>query len=145
MTHTLRHAVVGQQVDAPQGSLLLVEPGTARGAIAAADATTVLVVGGAPGASLPASPYEYWYAAEPAYQAQDYARAVQIASEGLGDWPEHPHPHYQLACFEALAGRRDRALEHLAIAYAGNPETREWAAEDEDLVDVRDDPALREA
>jgi mannose-6-phosphate isomerase-like protein (cupin superfamily) len=135
--------VAGEELDAPAGSLLFVEAGSARGAVATAAATTVLVIGGTPGAALPVSPYEYWYAAEPAYQAGDYERAVAIASEGLRDWPEHPHLRYQLACFEALAGHRDRAIEHLRIAYDGNPETVEWAAGDDDLASVRDDPALR--
>lgn len=90
-------------VDAPSGSLLLVEPGTQRGAVAASTNTTVLVIGGRPGSALPVSPYEHWYAAQPAYEAGDYARAVAIASEGLADWPEHPSLHYQLACYEARA------------------------------------------
>jgi hypothetical protein len=136
--------VDGRELDAPAGTLLLVEPGTGRGAVAAAADTTVLVIGGRPGAALPVSPYEHWYAAEPAYQAGDYERASAIASEGLRDWPEHPHLHYQLACFAALAGRRDEAIEHLRTAYAGNPETREWAADDDDLAAVRDDPALHQ-
>lgn len=135
--------IEGREVAAPTGSLLFVEAGTRRGAVAAAADTTVLVIGGKPGATGPVSPYEYWYAAEPAYQAGDYARAVQIASEGLADWAEHPHLRYQLACYEALAGHRDCAIEHLRIAYANNPETREWAADDEDLASVRGDPALR--
>ncbi len=133
----------GSEVDAPAGAFVLVPPGTGRGAVAAAPYTTVLVVGGVAGSALPAAPYEHWYAAQPAYEAGDYARAIAIASEGLRDWPEHPSLHYQLACYEALGGNRDRAIEHLRIAYAANPETRAWAVGDEDLVSVRDDPALR--
>jgi tetratricopeptide (TPR) repeat protein len=136
--------VDGRELDAPAGSLLLVEAGTERAAVAASANTTVLVIGGRPGSALPVSPYEHWYAAQPAYDAGDYARAVAVASEGLRDWPDHPSLHYQLACYEALGGNRDRAIEHLRIAYAGNPETREWAAGDEDLDSVRDDPALRD-
>jgi tetratricopeptide (TPR) repeat protein len=135
--------VGGEEADGPVGTLLLVEPGTTRSAVAGEPDTTVLVIGGPPGAALPVSPYEYWYAAEPAYKAGDFPRAIAIASEGLGDWPDHPHLHYQLACYEALGGDRERALEHLRIAYANNPETREWAAGDEDLRSVRDDPSLR--
>jgi tetratricopeptide (TPR) repeat protein len=135
--------VAGQELDAPVGSLVLLQAGTERGAVAATANTTVLVVGGKPDAALPVSPYEYWYAAQPANHAGDYQRAVEIASEGLRDWPEHPSLHYQLACYEALGGHRDRAIEHLRIAYANNPDTREWAAGDDDLASVRDDPALR--
>ena len=134
--------VDGERIDAPPNTLLLVEPGVEREATAAEPATTVLVLGGKPGAALPVSPFEYWYAAEPAYSAGDYAAAIEIASEGLAEWPEHPMLHYQLACYEALAGDRERAVEHLRIAYAGDERTRAWAADDEDLASVRDDPRL---
>ena len=134
--------VGGEAIPAPAGTLLLVEAGTERGATAAAPGTTVLVIGGKPGSALPVSPYEHWYAAQPAYAAGDYARAVEIASEGLADWPEHPSLHSQLACYEALGGHRERAIEHLKVAYAHNPATREWATDDDDLASVRDDPAL---
>ena len=135
-------AIDGDEVSAPAGTMLLIPPGTRRSARAAKPDTTVLVIGAKPGAALPVSPFEYWYLAQPAYDAGDYARAVEIASEGLADHPEHPSLRYQLACYEALAGNRDAALEHLRIAYAGNPATRKWAAGDDDLASVRDDPAL---
>ena len=135
--------VDGERVAAPAATLLLVPAGTERGATAAAPGTTVLVIGAKAGSALPVSPYEYWYAAEPAYQAGDYARAVAVASEGLADWPDHPSLHYQLACYEALGGNREQAIQHLEVAYANNPATRGWAADDEDLASVRDDPALR--
>jgi tetratricopeptide (TPR) repeat protein len=134
--------VDGEAVDAPPGTLILVPPGTERYASAAEPDTTVLVIGGREGAALPVSPYEHWYAAQPAYEAGDYARAIEIASEGLEDWPENPSLRYQLACFEALAGHREAAVRHLRIAYENNPRTREWAAGDDDLASVRDDPAL---
>ena len=106
--------------------------------MAAAPDTTVLITGAKPGAALPVSPYEYWYAAEPYYRSGDYARAVEIASEGLADHADNPSLRYQLACYEALAGHTDAAVGHLRIAYANNPETREWAAGDDDLASVRD-------
>jgi tetratricopeptide (TPR) repeat protein len=134
--------VDGEEVAAPQGTLLVVPPGTRRGATATEDGTTVLVIGGVPGAAGPRTPFEYWYEAEPHYRAGAYAKAVEVASKGLEDWPDHPSLHYQLACYEALAGNRDAAIEHLKIAYANNPQTREWAAGDDDLASVRDDPAL---
>jgi len=134
--------VDGEEVPAPTGTLLLVPPGTRRGAIATEPETTVLVIGGVPGAAGPRTPFEYWYEAEPHYRSGDYARAVEIASQGLADWPEHASLRYQLACYEALQGHRDAAVEHLAIAFEHNPATREWAAGDDDLASVRDDPAL---
>ncbi len=134
--------VDGDEVAAPAGSMLLVPPGTRRGATATAPETTVLVVGGVPGAAGPRTAFEYWYEAEPHYRSGDYARAVEIASQGLEDWPEHPSLRYQLACYEALGGNREAAIEHLRIAFEQNPATRTWAADDEDLASVRDDPAL---
>jgi len=134
--------VDGEEVAAPQGTMVLVPPGTRRGATATEDGTTVLVIGGVPGAAGPRTPFEYWYEAEPHYRAKDYAKAVEVASPGLEDWPDHPSLRYQLACYEALRGHREAAIEHLKIAFANNPATREWAAGDEDLESVRDDPAL---
>ena len=132
----------GDEVAATAGTMLLVPPGTRRGATATEPDTTVLVIGGQPGAAGPRTPFEYWYEAEPHYRSGDYARAVEIASEGLADWPEHPSLRYQLACYEALGGNREAAIEHLKVAFEHNPDTREWAADDDDLASVRDDPAL---
>jgi tetratricopeptide (TPR) repeat protein len=86
------------------------------------------------------SPFEYWYSAEPAYRAGDYARAIEIVSEGLADWPDHPTIHYQLACYNALAGDRAEAITHLRRAFDGDASLREWALEDTDLDPIRDDP-----
>ena len=143
LTGAATFTVDGDDVPAPAGTLLVVPPGTRRGATATADGTTVLVVGGVPGAAGPRTPFEYWYEAEPHYRSGDYARAVEVASKGLEDWPEHPSLRYQLACYEALGGNREAAIEHLKVAFEQNPDTRNWAADDEDLASVRDDPALR--
>jgi mannose-6-phosphate isomerase-like protein (cupin superfamily) len=131
--------VDGREVDAPSGTMLLVDVGTQRAAVAAEADTTVLVISGKPGGALPVSPFEYWYAAVPAYEAGDYDRAHEIAAEGLDDWPEHGTLHYQLACYRALAGRGDEAIEHLRIAFEQDPRTREWAADDSDLDSIRGD------
>jgi hypothetical protein len=122
-----------ETIDAPVGTLLRVDVGVCRMAVASAPATTVLVVGGRPGAAYPPSPFEYWYAAQPAYDAGDYARAIAIASEGLEHYPEHGGLNYQLACFQALAGDTEAATRRLAIAFRADSRTRAWADEDHDL------------
>ena len=135
--------VAGESIDAPAGTLVFVPDLTAqRGAVARADETTVLVIGGAADAPIPTSPFEYWFAAEPAYKAGDYDRAVEIASEGLAEWPQQGQLHYQLACFHALAGRPHEALEHLAIAVANDERAAGWAQDDADLESIRADPAF---
>ena len=131
----------GETVDAAAGALILVPPGTRREAHAEADDTTVLVVGGTQG-TVPVSPFEYWYAAEPAYAAGDYEQAIAIAGEGLADHPDNPTLNYQLACYHALAGHTADAIAHLERAIAANPETREWAAKDEDFGAIRDAPGF---
>jgi tetratricopeptide (TPR) repeat protein len=131
--------VDGREIDAPAGTIVFVKELSARRhAVAVEDATTALVIGGPPANAFPVSPWEYYFAAEPAYAAADYARAAEIASEGLAEHPDHPTLHYQLACYHALDGRRDRALEHLRRAFEQNPKLREAAAKDSDLDSVRD-------
>ena len=122
-----------EEIDAPAGTLVLVDVGTRRSAVAAQDATTVVVIGGEPGAAGPGSAWEHYYAAEPAYGEGDYEQAIAIAGEGLREWPDHGPLNYQLACFHARAGHLDEARAHLEVAYANDERTREWAAEDDDL------------
>lgn len=137
-----RFFVGGEEKDARAGTLVLVPVGTHRSAVAAEPNTVVVVIGGPPGAAGPRSAFEYWYAAQPAYDAGEYERAIEIASEGLTDWPEHPLLRYQLACFCSLAGRQDEAIEHLRAALAGDdPRVRDWAASDSDLDPIRDLPS----
>jgi hypothetical protein len=135
-----RFVLGDEEVDAPAGTLTLVPAGVHRSAVAEEPNTTVLVIGGRPGAAMPPSAFEHWYAAQPAYDAGDYERAIEIASAGLADWPDHPLLHYQLACYCSLGGRLDEAMEHLRVAFAGDPRTRGWAASDADLDPVRNRP-----
>jgi tetratricopeptide (TPR) repeat protein len=134
--------IAGERRDAPAGTLILVPPGVRREAVAEVVDTTVLVVGGKPGAALPVSPFEHWYAAQAAYDAGDYERAVAIASEGLVDWPDHGQLHYQLACFESLAGHPAEALDHLHAAADADPRVVEWAQDDTDLDAIRGEPGF---
>lgn len=140
VTGHARFTVDGETIDAPTGTFVLVSPGEHRTAVAAEPETTVLVIGGKPGAALPSSPFEYWYAAQPHYVAGDYDRAIAIAAEGLSDHSENGGLRYQLACYCALGGRGDEAVEHLACAFRADPRTRDWASDDTDLDSIRDRP-----
>jgi uncharacterized cupin superfamily protein len=54
--------VAGEEVDAPAGTLVFVpDPGVVRSARALEDATTVLAIGGEPGAAFRISPWEQKY------------------------------------------------------------------------------------
>jgi len=132
----------GARLDAPAGTMVLIEPAVTRSAVATEAHSTVLVVGGSPGSALPPSPFEYWYAAIPAHEAGDHERALEIVTEGLEHYPDHGTIHYAIACELALLGRRSDALEHLRTAFANDPRTREWAVGDSELDSLRDDPLL---
>jgi tetratricopeptide (TPR) repeat protein len=135
-----RFVVDGDDIDAPPATFVFVPETTSRrAATALADGTTVLVVGG-PSGTIKPSAWEYYFAALPAAEAGEHRRAYEIAAAGLADYRDNPSLHYNLACYASLAGDNERALEHLARAFEGNPETREWAASDSDLDGIRSDP-----
>lgn len=133
--------VAGDEIDAPAGTLVYVaDLGARRTAVAVEAATTVLAIGGPASQRLPVSPWEYWFAAEPAYHAGDYGRAAEIVGEGLREHPEHPMIHYQLACYAALVGDREEAIERLRFAADRDERVPRLAAADRDLDSIRDDP-----
>ena len=139
MTGRAAFIVADEEIDAPAGTMLRVDVGQQREAIATEAATTVLVVGGEPGAALPPSPFEYWYVAEPDYLEGNYERGIEILGEGLHDHPLNSGLNYQLACYNALAARGDDAIRHLKVALAGDDDRiADWAAGDEDFDSIRD-------
>ena len=80
---TAEFTVAGETVDAPAGTLVFVpDVASERAAVAREPDTTVLVIGAPAAAPLPTSPFEYWFAAEPAYRSGDYDGAIGLASTG---------------------------------------------------------------
>ncbi len=68
-------------------------------------------------------------------------RAREIMEEGLEQYPENPAMLYNAACFTALAGDADDAVEYLRRAFAADPgRVRSWAAADTDLDSLRERP-----
>jgi hypothetical protein len=133
----------GEERDAPAGTLVFVrDPAVRRGAVAREPETTVLVVGGTRGRAFEPSPWESWLEALPAYRARDFGAAGAILARWLERHPDNPSVLYNLACCEALTGRREEALAHLARAAEGDERVAGWAAGDEDLESLRDDPAF---
>jgi quercetin dioxygenase-like cupin family protein len=131
--------VDGEEVDAPAGTLVYLDDvAEKRHAVAKEAGTTVLAVGGVPGTH-EASAWEYFFPALPLLRAGDYDAARRVLEEGMEE-KEAPVMHYQLACVEALAGNRERALDELAIAVEGSDRYREHAQTDEDFASIRDDP-----
>ena len=131
--------VDGEEVDAPAGTIVYLDDvKQRRHAIAKEAGTTVIAVGGVPGKHEP-SAWEYFFPALPAMREGDYDTARTILEDGLKE-KDAPVMHYQLACVEALAGNRERALDELRVAVDGNERYREAARTDDDFASIRDDP-----
>jgi tetratricopeptide (TPR) repeat protein len=133
--------VGGESLDAPVGTLVFLDdPKERRGARAVEDGTTVLAIGGARGEPFRVSPWEFAFAGTPAYNAKRYDEAKALLREGLELYPGNPSLLYDLACLDALQGRVDEALGHLRTAVEAQPKFKEYAAKDEDLASIREDP-----
>jgi hypothetical protein len=131
--------VDGEEVDAPAGTLVYLDDVTQRRhAIAREAGTTVLAIGGVPGTH-EISSWEYFFPALEPMRNGDYDAARTILEDGLAE-KDKPVLHYQLACVEALAGNRERALDELQIAVDGSGRLRGSAQTDDDLASIRDDP-----
>lgn len=133
--------VAGSEIDAPAGTLVFVPAAeTRRQARALEDDTVALVIGAPADRALPISPFEFWFVAEGPYNEGDYQRAIEIVSEGLEHWPDHPTMLYQLSCYHALAGEEGKAIAYLERAITASADVRAWARGDRDLDSIRDDP-----
>lgn len=131
--------VDGEEVDAPAGTIVFLdEPKQRRHAVAKEPETTVLAVGGKPGAH-EISAWEYIFPSLPARNAGDWSTARTILEQALAD-ADLPAIHYHLACVEARDGNSERALEELRVAVERRPTLLEPAQTDEDLASIRDDP-----
>jgi tetratricopeptide (TPR) repeat protein len=131
----------GEDFDAPAGTVVhLQDPKIRRVARAAEDGTRVLAVGGPVGKAYEPSPWEAAFRAEPLARAGDAEGAVALVREALGGDLENAGTLYNLACFEALAGKDDDSIAHLARAIELRPQCREWAREDKDFAALRDRP-----
>ena len=131
--------VDGEEIDAPAGTIVFLDdPEQRRHAIATEAGTTVLAIGGEPGAH-PISSWEYIFPSLPARNAGDWGTARTILEEALAEC-DIPAIRYHLACVEARAGNADRALEELRVACEARPDYAALAAQEDDLASLKDDP-----
>jgi tetratricopeptide (TPR) repeat protein len=138
-----RFEIDGEELDAPAGSLVQVQPAAKRKATSTADDTTILVVGGTPGKAYEPGPEE---AAEAlaAYNARDYETALAKQLLAVEKQPGNVIVQFNAGCFAARAGRSDEAIEHLRKAVEINDRIKELIARDEDLDSIREDPRFQE-
>jgi hypothetical protein len=82
------------------------------------------------------------------YGQRDHATAMQESLVppllALSDAPTwHSATLYNLACYYALAGLKDKAIAKLGEAFQVDSSLVEWSKEDADLNSLRDDPAYQ--
>jgi hypothetical protein len=136
--------VDGEEVDAPTGTFVFVrDPAARRKAVALEAGTTVLCLGGTPGQPFTVSPWEEMSEMWEPYRAGDYGRAIEVLEGVLASNPGNEGVLYNLSCCEALAGRTDDALDHLAAAVT-HERFRAFARTDSDFASIEDDPRFRE-
>ena len=138
-----RFEIDGESLDASAGTLVFVEPESNRTAFAEDAGTTVLAIGSRVGQPYEVGGWEVWAEFHPAYEAGDYDGVVDRARETV-EASEYAAPLYNLACCEALAGRKEDAIGHLRVAFERRQSLRDLAKEDTDLNPLQDEPAFRE-
>ncbi len=97
-----------------------------------------MAIGGVPGKAASAG-WEYFFPGLPGMREGDFDTGRRILEDGLRE-KDAPVVRYQLACVEALAGNRERALNELENAAAREPRLAKAAQDDEDFAGIRDDP-----
>ena len=138
-----RFTVGGKEIDAPAGTLVFVrDPSLKRKAVAEQAGTTALVVGGRPGEPFAVSAWERNSEFLRFFETGEYERAIELLRERHREEPESAGVLYNLACAEALAGRPEDALAHLASSVELDGDFRGFAQTDSDFDAIRDDPGF---
>jgi hypothetical protein len=123
-------------VAGPRTLVYVRDPETTRGAVALEDGTTVLVVGGRP---KPAA-RERSSEAAPRYDCSNIEAVLASIREELQHKPDHALMLYEVACYEAVLGRREDALATLRRATERDARTAEWARHNDHFSSLHDDP-----
>ena len=77
-------------------------------------------------------------------QLGESAKAQEWAERALQLDPQHPVMLYNIACFHAVAGRTDVAIDHLERAMELGFHHRDWVMSDSDLAGVRAHPRFKD-
>jgi hypothetical protein len=137
--------VDGDDVEAPQGTAIFVrDPEVMRKAVTTADDTIVLAVGGPRDRAYRITPAASQDGFWEAYQAKDYATALEATRRGLEMYPGNAYLLYNVACMQALLGDDDAALKALAESVAQWEKYKDQARKDDDFVSLREDPRFVE-
>jgi quercetin dioxygenase-like cupin family protein len=142
---TARFTLDDESFDAPTGTLVHALPNTFREALAVDAGTTVLAMGAKIGEAFVPSAWEDFFVAYAHLRAGNPDAGRPMMLEALEREPDAWQGPFNAACFEALAGQTDAALEHLRRAVELDAaEVRRYAPGDRDLDSIRDDPRYAE-
>jgi tetratricopeptide (TPR) repeat protein len=140
-----RFTVDGDELDAGQGRIVFVrDPASKRAAVAAADGTVVLSVGGKPGEAFEPRVWEVNAEVFALFANDQVEEAKEMVTEALTRFDDRTALTYNLACCEARLGQTDEAFTHLAAALEMRPSLADLAREDSDLDALRGDPRFTE-
>ena len=140
-----RFTVVDETFDAPVGTLVHVPPATFREATAREAGTTVLAMGAKEGEAFTPGAWEDFFVAFAELRTGIAERGRAAMQEALERQPNEWQGAYNAACFEALAGETEAALDYLQRALdLDQREVRRYAPDDTDLDSIRDDPRYSE-
>jgi tetratricopeptide (TPR) repeat protein len=134
----------GEEVEAPHGTVVFVQPGTTRKAVAASDDTIVLAVGGRRGKAYRIPPGGELFDFFERYNTEDYEGALAACHVALEKFPGNALILYNVACMQSMLGRGDEALETLRGAVEKWPRFKENAQKDDDFASLREDPRFVE-
>ncbi|MFL5953523.1 MAG: TPR end-of-group domain-containing protein [Gaiellaceae bacterium] len=140
-----RFTVGEEEHVAPAGSLIHVQPGTFRKATATEAETMILVAGAKEGEAFSPGGWEDVHVAFALLDTGDAAAGRAVMQAAAPPEEYQWGKHYNLACYEAMAGETDAAFEELRTALELNrDQVMGWLPHDTDLDPLRDDPRFEE-
>jgi tetratricopeptide (TPR) repeat protein len=135
--------VDGEEVDSPAGTLVFVNaPAAKRKAVAVEAGTTVLAIGAKPGEAYRPLGWEWSAEAFPFFQSGEPERAYEILAAANEQHPDSSSVLYNLACSEALLGKKEEAVEHLRRAVELYDGFVDIARDDPDFDSIRSHPGF---
>jgi tetratricopeptide (TPR) repeat protein len=133
--------VDGEEVEGPAGTIVFAhDPATQRMAVATQEGTTVLAIGAKPGEAFRPLGWEWSSDAFPYFESGEPEKAYELLAEANEQHPDSPTVLYNLACAEALLGKKEEAVAHLRRAVELYEGYAEYARNDSDFDSIRDDP-----
>jgi quercetin dioxygenase-like cupin family protein len=133
-----RFTVDGEDTDAPAGTVVFVrDPVSRRAAVATADGTTIVSVGGKAGAVYEPLVWEVNAQVFELFGDDQIAEAKEMVTAALDRFEDRAALLYNLACCEARLGEIEPGLAHLEEALAVRPSLNELARGDADLDGLR--------